>query len=340
MYTRISSAYRDNNNFNEQTEYDFEANIPQKNTKTQIAEVKELQDFSGNIYCLAEFSPSGYMIYHPSSGNIVEGTSESPSPYKDIDKDLYYAGPTYYYHKIGNTYYHTIDDQSISGQNVLDCITVSNQLNNVLVQNINSKNLKIEKTASTRIINSPIGQYDVLVDDYSLFYNLRSRKQIGYYGDGVCGYIAAGMLLLYYDYRYNDDIIDDDLYLNATGTTFIGDSFTRLLRSKGSKDSTTAQSIRAPIVAYGRDIGVDLDGLDSLLPTRAWFKKRIDNDQPAILFGNLTDAGNHAVLVYGYDPISEGSDAVEYLIAHYGWEDYYYIHVSGLIGSGYYLTSY
>ena len=80
-----------------------------------VAEIKTLQDFAGNEYTLAEYSPFGYAIYHNSSAVVLEKSENSPSPYSGLNGDLYYAGPTHYYvyDKEHEIYTHTITGETL-----------------------------------------------------------------------------------------------------------------------------------------------------------------------------------------------------------------------------------
>lgn len=175
--------------------------------------------------------------------------------------------------------------------------------------------------------------------------NLKTAKECGYYvpsgSNGVCGYIAAGILLLYYDYHYDDAFIDDAEYLNTSGTKFKGAEFTKLLRSLGATDDTTAYSILSPIQRYLNTRGIDITVTDHLIPTTYVICNRIDANQPVIMFGSWLDVSasntsyvNHAVLAYGYE------SSRETMIVHYGWADYSEVHLQGVTGSTFNIASY
>ena len=186
---------------------------------------------------------------------------------------------------------------------------------------------------------------DTYVDDSNIISNLKTAKECGYYvpsgSNGVCGYIAAGILLLYYDYHYDDAFIDDAEYLNTSGTKFKGAEFTKLLRSLGATDDTTAYSISSPIQRYLNTRGIDITVTDHLIPTTYVICNRIDANQPVIMFGSWLDVSasntsyvNHAVLAYGYE------SSRETMIVHYGWADYSEVHLQGVTGSTFNIASY
>jgi len=55
-----------------------------EDTARQISAEKQLLDFDGNRYWCVELEPTGYMIFHESSGQFVEWAENSPSPYMGI----------------------------------------------------------------------------------------------------------------------------------------------------------------------------------------------------------------------------------------------------------------
>lgn len=52
-----------------------------------------------------------------------------------------------------------------------------------------------------------------------------------------------------------------------------------------------------------------------------------NNKRPCILFGDLPNAGQHAVVVYGYNEY-ENSGYYTF-VCHYGWNGYSNIHIYG-----------
>ena len=52
--------------------------------------IKDLRDFVGNRYAVAECSPTGYNIYNYKNSSIVEYSEYADSPYLNCEGDLYY----------------------------------------------------------------------------------------------------------------------------------------------------------------------------------------------------------------------------------------------------------
>lgn len=73
-----------------------------------LSQMKVLNDFSGNVYILAEYSPYGFAIFHPASNLYVEYSPETLSSYFGLDGKLYYCGLMEYYYELNGEIKHTI----------------------------------------------------------------------------------------------------------------------------------------------------------------------------------------------------------------------------------------
>ena len=166
----------------------------------------------------------------------------------------------------------------------------------------------------------------------SFFENLISENEIGYYtppgSEGICGYIAGGLILLYADYFYNDNYIDDSTYLNPSGNAFKGDSFTKKLYSIGINDIGYGDELTAAQAAWvmrtylSQERNINMGYWSQILPTVGRLKEQIDANRPVLLCGQVDDVSSsgtntvdHNIVVYGYTPY-------DLLITHYGWENY------------------
>lgn len=311
--------------------------------QAEIDIVKDLTDFDGNKYTLIECQSKGYLIFHNNSFNIIEYSPNSISPYIGYNQGLFYSGPTYYYVWENDTLHHTVIEES-HGIEMIEAFTKLSQANHQEYMknlDLSVKNyietggeLPLQSTYSTQALTRIEGA------DY--ISALNTPAEMGYMPNNYCGYIAAGMLLLYYDILENDNIINDSLYLNSQGRAFKGSSFTSLLHSfSGSSSSeSTAADIKVAIDEYLATRGLSVSESTSVLPVTANIKQALDQDHPVILFGSLRRPDDttypyeriaHAVLVYGYDGNS--------LLAHYGWEDYQDVYIVGTWGSSYHIIS-
>lgn len=330
----------------------FEEKVSTFGDNIEIDRMIQVTDFAGNLYTVIECMPIGYAIFHNQSGLFVEYSPSSPSPYHDLEGTLYYGGPTEYYLSDNGVIYHTIVDEHYSLEESLDSLYESSvTLNSAYCAKQDSDVLSYVQGNSSFSKRSQLfarvntQTADTYVDDSNIISNLKTAKECGYYvpsgSNGVCGYIAAGILLLYYDYHYDDAFIDDAEYLNTSGTKFKGAEFTKLLRSLGATDDTTAYSISSPIQRYLNTRGIDITVTDHLIPTTYVICNRIDANQPVIMFGSWLDVSasntsyvNHAVLAYGYE------SSRETMIVHYGWADYSEVHLQGVTGSTFNIASY
>ncbi len=188
-----------------------------------IAAIKEVADFAGNMYTLVELSPKGYILFHNESGLFIEYSSRSESPYLNCDGELYYAGIKEYYHKeesntfstSGETVYrHTVTADVLREKDIAPYRELSNEIQAAFVaeknENIvsyiqNNTELNLDNTASSRTTT-----YNdmTVVKDYNFLSELRDCGYTDIPGGG-CGYIAAGILLAYRQYAFGETCVPD-----------------------------------------------------------------------------------------------------------------------------------
>ncbi len=101
----------------------------------KINQIKELTDFSDNKYFVVELYPTGYLIYHENSKDIVEWAEDSPSPYLNLNDNLYYGGPTFYYQANSLTASHTVTNETLLVENFDQYVSRSDEMNDLLVSN-------------------------------------------------------------------------------------------------------------------------------------------------------------------------------------------------------------
>lgn len=327
----------------------------------EISAIKEITNFTGDKYTVAEIDPIGYMIFHNDSGTFSEYSPTAPSPYKDYQDttNLFYCGPMEYYALVGDNYIHTITGAITkrSHENLTAAETVSEKVSEHYLETpdinvlnyIETGNGDITKTASTRAIETYIpGQAQIN--------NLNSKSEMSFCSpsgtNGICGYIAAAITLSWYDTYKNGAIINDDTYFvkargynvfNGSPTDYAhsGNGYKRTFSynlwhycSKNPDDngSTIGGDIRDTINTYLHSNR----GINSLSASSSWFfttdtivNNVVKEGKPTILFGSLAKEGenwqNHAVTVYGQ---KDGNR----LIAHMGWEGYDNVYIEGIWG--------
>ncbi|NLC84842.1 MAG: hypothetical protein GX749_07195 [Ruminococcaceae bacterium] len=308
-----------------------------KDSNVTIASIKFANDFANNKFTIIECVPKGYYIYHNDSGNFVEYSSYSISPYLGYVSNLIYAGPKEYYVEENSEYRHTFTGERLDASLKDSFAPACNDNVKRLMSSKNSKVLSYindstlsDKTFVSEAQDAIAASYtDKYIPNSSYLSSLSSN--LGYKDGGYCGYIAANLVLYYWQKRYPSRNIVPSNYLHSSGIGLQGTGLTDELISLGSDSGTTGLSIRNVLIAYCNAHGISASS--------AWYLfalcigSEIDAGRPAILFGNLaypdgSTYRNHAVTVYGY----RSSTTIEY-IAHYGWPGYPNVIIAGTYGS-------
>lgn len=289
---------------------------------------RDLTDFSGNEYTLVECSPTGYLIYHDSSGVFAEASLTSPSPYDSFSGPIYYNGPTNYYALVSGEFVHTITGETLNSSAAP--VQYSEKINDVLLQQKNTRILNYIdygtpyiNTMSTQVSNT------IYVEDYSLIRGLTTDEEIGYKNGNYCGYIAGGMAILHLQARSGFNLIPSQ-YLSSNRISFNGPSFTLHLASYGPEftNRTTACVLANALNDYFDANNYLVSAQCALFISGDKIKSYIDNSQPVMVGGGYASNPNdsnsseiaHFILAYGYGPADYSSSA--YFVVHYGWSDY------------------
>lgn len=330
-----------------------------------ISSVKILADFAEGYYILAECSPSGYFIYDPESGNVVESSLTAPSPYLNKDFDLYYCGPNEYYMQTDfNEYTYTITQETISATEMDGFDEYSVKMKEELASQPDSIALSIASGS----IEQNLDEYSVeltslasegwaLVKNYSFFTNLAScgycevnakGNKVSSGGNGICGYIAAGMLLTYDTVKNEKEYISSLYYTKNGDTVSIKSALPYMLYKKGEAlgygTETTSVEIHYALKSFFnvRNISVNHVSYYAPIANNAKVANYLYDDRPVIYFGRISNNTydnqkniNHAVVIYGYKMSILGQYSY---IAHFGWEGANTVSFSGIIGSMYTYT--
>ena len=328
-----------------------------------IANVKTAHDLAGNEYKIIECAPSGYMIFNEETGVFTEYSSTASSPYLGYDLNLVYCGPTFYYvedstgdlHHLINTLEEIDSDvKAIFTQSCNDYYaSLVADTNQLVVDYLNgdyqNQTFLQIVTTTTQVQATPRTTTYGYLQNYEFFYNM---QQCGYYSppgsNGICGYIALGMLIAYKEkYNSSANYMDDIYWSDPTHNNLKGgtDSLAWHLRSNyGSDDSTYSTTIKETSQAYFTGRGVVVNHVSEWWGsfTKGTIMDSIDDDNPVLIFGSLfnpqnpDDNINHGVVAYKYSDES-GLFGDTTFTAHYGWDGYENIYVSGLFGSIYIL---
>lgn len=323
--------------------------IAQLDDDIEISDIVVLHDFDGNQYSLVECFPKGYMIYSTDTKIIMEYSVDSVSPYHGYEGDLRYCGPTqyYYYNDEAKCFEHTVLGHELMNEEVIAAKQISKQaqsaFHNMKLHNASSSTISSETINSATMAESKLATIDApaavnaattyIGNNRSFFTNLNTSTKMGYYSpagtDGICGYVAAGIVLLYYDYCLNKDYIPSG-FLNSTGNAFNGTSFTRHLYEDigksilGYSSGTNASQVANVMKTY---LSVDRN---ISVTTWSTFGVRVEdiiyqlkNRQIPVVYVNRFvdpqnsngDTTDHDIVVYGYDSSNN-------LHAHFGWTGY------------------
>ena len=308
-----------------------------------LVSTKTLLDFAGNTYTLAEYSPTGYMIFNDEAALMMEKAENSPSPYAGLTSNLYYAGPTHYYvyNMVSDQYTHIISETVMTSDEVSErteiCSNAQIEMNQIA--DVELKSYIENGTVSTMSIQ-PLSSdgYTYIGGNEDFFKNLTTHELMGYYetdsGDGCCAYVAAGIVLLYYDYFHNDDFIDDETYLNDDGDAFVGETFAKHLyidigKGKLSYDNAINATEAAKVMQkyLSVDRSITMTYWSASMPSKANVVAQLKLNRPVIYcdrWNNPKPAGgtvDHAIVVYGYDSSNN-------LVAHFGWTNYTHVECS------------
>ena len=186
----------------------------------EITEVKILLDFAGNMYYDIECIPTGYLIYHVASGNFAEYSLYSPSPYRGLEGELYYGGMTEYYYYENGIFSHTITGETFRG---------NSEAVDAFCESCSEADLQMQQDVeSVELATASAESVTWLVSGSSFISELSKKCDFGYYYDGKsagnCGYVAAALLLFYYDCVASDGFVSDAQYLNIEGNAYRGES--------------------------------------------------------------------------------------------------------------------
>lgn len=321
----------------------------------KIERIKELKDFTGSVYTLFELDPIGYIIYHNDSGIVFEYASKSESPYLGYNDNLYYGGMMNYFYKENDIYYNTlIKYETVLEEESKYLIDNSSIIYNRNLESMNQTNLDFI-SGKTDVVSSWKSEEEIVllatndqpnISMEAFFKPLTTQYSMGYTTvgkSGVCGYIAANLVLAYNTLAYDDALVSDT-YLDKTNRKLKGSALTRELIRQHGKDpdadsiaGTTADSMGDCVRNYLKNVS---SGTKSWKVTTWWgtinSQGAIKKNQPPILFGNIKypesssstyeimdnatsgdgahGSGNHAVVAYGYT-------SSKYRV-HYGWSGY------------------
>lgn len=314
-----------------------EATRGEKNLK--INSIKTVCDFAGNIFTVIECEPTGYYIYHNESGIFTEYSTSAQSPYLDLSEDIFYGGPTYYYVKNGENYIHTVLGTNIPVSKTTEMSDVCNKKVEQLLEDndrliVNAVNSRSLISKNDQVVQNSVRANEVhYVPNDNIIRNM-TGDNVGFYlpnpdSNGVCGYIAANMLLRYWDARGAINLASKYTTSYAVKNAVLSKELRRVGGLHNYDDATTAIEISNVINHFAKENDIPAKSGWGIGNFNIWGE--IDKGRPSIVFGDLYNVGFHAVLAYGYEKIGLAYNT----FANFGWADagYEEVVIYGTIGS-------
>lgn len=270
-----------------------------------------------NVY---EFVNGGYLIYDNLNQAVLEYSLENVSPYRDMEGQLFYFGPTQYFHRVNDKF------KDVFGRDVsLDNMKNISLLPKEMISS-NKRNITCGEVLNAFYFKKLDGTKNTFPENI----------------DGECGYVAASILLSYYACFKNPDLISSKYISPVNNTSYnvsewenipcANQEFMELLETDIYPDSSIALTIDSSISWY-LNLHTNITNFEHfydtslVTPLYSTIINKLDDGIPVILFGNFkytsNSSGNelttkgHSVLAYGYDN-SNGN----MLLTHFGWEGY------------------
>lgn len=288
-----------------------------------------VKDLSGNIFVVQTGEDEGTMIIDSVSQYFIESTPTMVCPYSFVNgDDNYYLGPGNYYRRIGDNFYHCLNSEFVINYEKAAEIQISfdNQLLEFRDATSDASYDEYRTNNPTSpTINKRIRIGDkIYIDNYT--YIRDARHPYNY--DGSCGFVAASIVLNYWDKTVHNGVVDsvfkdDDGELNSTNyyspTTNLKD---KLVSYNNGVTSSWAKNVAESVNKYCTNYGIK--GSASWYIGKIGLEASLYKEKPAVLFGyipNVSSSGYspHAVTCYGFDTRWWGG----YYIVNYGWGNQY-----------------
>lgn len=289
-----------------------------------------LKDLSGNLFALEIGEDGGFMVIDPISGYFLESTPEGECPYLFVDGfDNYYFGPGQYYTRHSRYYFNSYQDLDtyVSLTNMQGLQSTFDEWLAEFRNNTSSQSYADYR--ENLGYDDPLIKPAVTMQDphYIENYQLVSAAAHPTNTNGSCGFVAASLILHYWDESVSDAVVDShfedergELYNNVrnadeTGKEELDDKLIEY--NRGNADSW-ARTVANAVNDYCDDY--DVDGYAEWFLFHPGLVNSLANNEPVAVFGalpNSTSSGIifHAAAAYGYDSRWWGN----YIIVNYGW---------------------
>jgi len=288
---------------------------------------KILYDVDNNPnYLLVTFNSGGYLILIRKSFDVIEYALEGTSPYSKYENyNLYYLGLLNYYYEKEDNLFNINTNELISDE----FKNTARKLNDRYI-NLGSRNKNIIDLASAESRNKKVR-----------ISNAEIIRKAGFpHNDrGICGPIAASILLQYYDKTKNENFISAEYepipHLDTKFSPYFIENFalwqernkTDLPNEVGTGGSHLQDDCNAINYWLGSDperakmcytaYDSSLEGFPIGYDYRKDIKKLIDNDMPTnISISGDPNYNNHTIVTVGYQ--SDSSDSISFAEVHAG----------------------
>ncbi len=238
-------------------------------------------------------------------------------------KDNYYFGPMNYYFKENNVFISYLDESIRFDISEITALQndFSNQLKNIREVDNDNTNLN---DSHVNIKGAQEIDNGMLIDNFEIITQERHEDN----NTGACGYVAASMVLNYWNKTMYKGTVKDDYY-EKDGQLYNGIKVDRRLEYKlmsynNNEGESYPWSISDALNKYCDEF--QICGAADWCVLSFPIKDTINKGEPIILFGALPDLKSgglipiaHAVVCYGYRNINFQT----YYYVNYGWEEKY-----------------
>ena len=300
---------------------------------------------SSDRYVLVE-GKNCYLIYDRELSDYIEFSTVTNSIYYNMDssKKKVYLGPTYYFSEENGNMTDLYSATKVSIEAIEEYKSVEEELKKNYIQNKQEHTQSLEKEA---IVMSAKPSDPVYIP-YSHYYEAL-RDNLGTNANnsfaGSCSYVAAEMILSYYDSTENDIIIDEKYDVNkikyfSSGTAInsiddfgsspgVDDRFHTMMIELGRSLGYTASNafnignndLKKLLKIYldDKQLKYTFHSADSSKDKKNFCMEAINSGNPVGIFikGDKTMlVQDHAIVGYGYDDTG--------IYAHFGWNEMQY----------------
>jgi len=182
-------------------------------------------------YVLFTGKETGYLIYDTLLDIYIEYSIEDESPFVDtnLPRRKIYAGPTYYLEQNGDRFFDIIDKKELNHFDIEEFSEYNENMSASVMARKKSEAIKgINDSVVIESEPQPSADGDLELEaeqtstlsggnaiPYSFYYE-NLRYNMGVNVDGTCSFVAAGMVLSYYDSVYDDEIVPEEFDLEGT----------------------------------------------------------------------------------------------------------------------------